>query len=171
MYRASDFPEYTLHLKDEKKKGTIVWIFTGPWRMIDNFAETPVRYLDKRWPTSEHAYAALKAATRSEQERIRKAKSPGEAKMLGRMTPLRKDWETVKFAIMWDILCAKFAQSEVARSVLMATRGRDIVEGNTWNDRIWGMTADPVADFDKYTGTITGQNALGKMLMAIRDRA
>lgn len=171
MYRSSDFPTYTLHLKDEKKRGTIPWIFTGPWSLIDNFALTPVRYREKVWPTSEHAYAAMKAMTRAQQEKIRFCKSPGEAKMMGRTIRMRPDWDEVKFAFMWEILCAKFAQNDVARCVLMASKGRDIVEGNVWDDRIWGMTPAPAANFEKYTGTITGQNALGKMLMAIRDRA
>lgn len=170
MYTAADFPTYTLDLKAERKKGSICWFFSGPWSAIDNFALIPVRYDGRLWPTSEHAFAAMKAPMKSMQERIRHCATPGQAKALGRRIKMRKDWEEVKFDYMWDILCAKFSQSEVARSVLESSKGRHLAEGNVWDDRIWGMTADPAANFTNNSGKITGQNALGKMLMAVRDR-
>lgn len=170
MFTAADFPTYSLNLKDERKKGSVCWFFSGPWSPIDNFALIPVRYDGRLWPTSEHAYAAMKAPTRTQQEKIRKCATPGDAKAMGRRVKMRKDWDEVKFDYMWDILCAKFAQSELARAVLTASHGRHLAEGNVWDDRIWGMTADPVANFTNNSGTITGQNALGKMLMAVREK-
>lgn len=44
MYSSDDFPTYTLDLAEERRAGSICWIFDGPWSKIDNFALIPVRY-------------------------------------------------------------------------------------------------------------------------------
>lgn len=152
----------------------IMYIFDGPWAMIDNFAPTPV-YVDigfeeREYRTSEHAFAAAKASTKKRHDTIAKAVDPGEAKMRGRSrthTKLRPDWEDVKADVMWRILLAKFSQNPEATDILMATGDSLIYEGNTWDDRVWGVTEERVGK--KGSGVWVGQNILGAMLMEIRE--
>lgn len=162
MKTINDYPMLTVKPTDDD----IMWIFTGQWNLIDNFAPTPVTVDVGRgehaFPTSEHAYAAAKAENLHEYLFIASAVSPGIAKSRGRMCVLRADWETIKFEIMWKILLAKFDQNPDALQVLRETRHRPIYEGNTWGDRIWGVTRTRA-------GTWVGRNALGKMLMELRE--
>ena len=163
MYNSADYPTYDLDPVEAERRGAILYIFSGPWSLLDNFAPTPVRYNDWHCTTSEHAFAASKAQLPSVAKAILACATPGEAKAMGRRVKLRPDWEEVKFSVMWEILCAKFAQNPTALGALMDTRGRDIVEGNTWDDRVWGMTLDN-------RGRLVGQNALGRQLVQLRKR-
>lgn len=155
----------------------VYWIFDGRWEVFDNFYEAPVR-VDVGWgaqeyQTSEHAFAAAKATTQADHNSVQYCVTPGAAKAVGRMLPLRPDWDQVKFDIMWRVLCAKYEQVALLRQDLIVTRGRVIVEGNTWDDRVWGAT--PVS---KGAGSgpfnvgakLRGRNALGRMLMMLRDQ-
>jgi hypothetical protein len=59
---------------------------------------------------------------------------------------------------MYRLLEIKFRQHPELAEQLLATGERELVEGNTWRDRIWGV--------DLKTGT--GENRLGKTLMVVR---
>ena len=72
---------------------------------------------------------------------------------------LRPDWEEIKDHEMEEIVRAKFEQNKDLRKKLVDTKDAVLVEGNTWNDRYWGV--------DEKTGE--GQNRLGKILMKIRS--
>ncbi len=65
------------------------------------------------------------------------------------------DWEKKRVAIMADLLIQKFTNPHL-RSLLDATKGTYLEEGNTWGDVFWGT----------YNGT--GKNILGRLLMTIR---
>lgn len=162
MKTINDYPILLVKPTDDD----IMWIFTGRWNLIDNFAPTPVTVDvgrgEQAFPTSEHAFAAAKAVNMHEYLPIATATSPGLAKSLGHQCVLRADWEEVKFEVMWKILLAKFDQNPDAVQVLRETRYRPIYEGNTWGDRIWGVTRG------KGT-TWVGRNALGAMLMELRE--
>lgn len=69
---------------------------------------------------------------------------------------LRGDWEAVKDSVMYEICKAKFSQNPDLADQLVATKDAELIEGNTWGDRIWGV-CDGV-----------GENRLGKILMRIR---
>lgn len=144
----------------------IMWIFNGQWRLIDNFAPCPVKIDlglgEMTYPTSEHAYAAAKARNRHTHQAIAEQLTPGAAKGLGRQCLIRKDWESVKFDVMWRVLIAKFQQNADAWGVLQMTGARPIYEGNVWRDDVWGV-------LEQKDGTWKGRNALGQMLMEIRD--
>lgn len=145
----------------------ISWIFTGKWSVLDNFAPTPVLvnigHGMKSYPTSEHAFAAAKADVAGDAELVRLCREPGAAKAMGRRVPLRPDWEAVKFEVMWHVLQAKFRQHRGARLVLEATKDSVIYEGNTWEDRVWGIVQRPGSRH-----LWDGRNALGVQLMEIR---
>lgn len=92
---------------------------------------------------------------REEKLKIAKATKPAKAKKMGRQVKLRKDWEDIKLQVMEKALRLKF-QDSTLRKKLIATGDEELVEGNPWGDRYWGV----------YNGS--GKNKLGKLLMKIR---
>ena len=130
--------------------------FAGEFGFLSNFYPAPVTLDGVEYPTVEHAFQAAKTLDESERAWIRRAQTASIAKKRGREVALRDDWESIKVDVMRDLLRRKFAIPEL-KIWLRATRGRDLVEGNTWNDRFWGQV-DGV-----------GQNWLGRLLMEIRE--
>lgn len=72
---------------------------------------------------------------------------------------MRPDWELVKYDVMYEVCMAKFTQNPDLLSKLLATGDAELIEGNTWGDRVWGV--------DIHRGI--GENHLGKILMRIRS--
>lgn len=133
--------------------------FSGPYRFLSNFYPAVIRSTDGRiWPTSEHAYQAMKTKDRHAQEQIRKATTPGRAKQLGKKVPLRKDWNTIRLVAMEKIVYQKFRQHKNLCRQLLETDEIPLEEGNTWGDRVWGTVAGK------------GANHLGKILMNVRNK-
>ena len=130
--------------------------FQGEYRFLSNFHPSPVAMGDKVWPTVEHAYQASKTLDTGLRETIRMAATPGQAKRLGRILTLRRDWEAVKDGIMLDLLREKF-RSEPLKTALLRTHPHILMEGNTWNDTYWGVCRG------------VGKNMLGTLLMQVRD--
>ena len=130
--------------------------FTGEFSFLSNFYPSPIKYEGPTWATVEHAYQAAKTLDMSEKKAIWGAATPGKAKQLGRKVEMRPDWEGVKLTVMLDLLRLKFADPTLEQQ-LVATYGFNLVEGNTWNDRFWGVCKG------------TGQNNLGKLLMQVRS--
>jgi ribA/ribD-fused uncharacterized protein len=113
----------------------------------------------KLWPTSEHYFQAQKFEDVEHQEKIRQTKSPMIAARMGRdrKKPLRRDWESVKVAVMREVVRSKFKQHDDIRNILLSTGDAKIVE-HTENDSYWGDGGDG-----------SGKNMLGQILMEIRE--
>jgi N-glycosidase YbiA len=111
------------------------------------------------WRTVEHYFQAQKFAGTDHEVAIHHARTPGDAKELGRTTKhrLRADWESVKDSIMSRAVLRKFETHEDIRQRLLDTDNEEIVE-NAPGDYYWGCGADG-----------TGQNKLGKILMHVRE--
>ncbi len=126
---------------------------------FSNFAAYPIRIGGKVWPTSEHYFQAQKFEEERYREEIRRAKSPMIAARMGRdrKRPLRRDWESVKVAVMRDAVRAKFTQHDDIQEILLSTGDAKIVE-HTTNDSYWGDGGDG-----------SGKNMLGQILMQVRD--
>lgn len=69
---------------------------------------------------------------------------------------VRDDWDDVKIPLMISLLLKKFAQPGMS-AYLLSTRGKYLVEVNTWHDTLWGISDG------------RGRNLLGLVLMDIRD--
>ena len=112
----------------------------------------------KKWPTTEHYFQAMKFDSKSDQEEIRKSKTPMEAARKGRdrRKKLKKNWESIKVNIMREALFAKFTQHSDLKEMLVNTGDAKIVE-HTENDSYWG---------DGVNGS--GKNMLGRLLMEVR---
>lgn len=125
---------------------------------FSNFSAHEIRLKGKLWPTSEHYFQAMKFQSTEHQEAIRKQRSPMIAARMGRdrKRPLRRDWESVKDAIMRDAVLAKFSQHADIRAILLGTGDAKLVE-HTSNDAYWGDGGDG-----------SGRNQLGQILMSVR---
>jgi ribA/ribD-fused uncharacterized protein len=129
--------------------------FFGDYRFLSNFHECPVMYEGVIYPSSENAYMAAK--TRDlEARRAFETMSPKEAKLAGRIIPLREDWDLVKISIMREIIFDKFSRNLDIRECLLQTGDAYLEETNHWGDIVWGV-CDGV-----------GNNLLGKILMDTR---
>ena len=127
---------------------------------FSNFAGYPIKLKGKTWPTSEHYFQAQKFAGQPDEEEIRNANSPMLVARMGRdrKRPLRRDWESVKVAIMREAVLAKFTQHPELRELLLSTGDAKIVE-HTANDDYWGDG-----------GNGSGKNKLGQILMEVREQ-
>ena len=132
--------------------------FRGKYYFLSNFFPAEVTYNGLTYQNNEAAFQAQK--TYSKEERIEfTTLEPRDAKRRGRRVRLRRDWEQVKDRIMEEIVRAKFSQNEELKEQLLATGDAQLVEGNRWNDRYWGV--------DIQSGV--GENHLGKILMKVRS--
>ena len=122
---------------------------------LSNFYSSPIQYEGIIYPTVEHMFQALKAEDDGTRRKIANASTPGQAKRLGRSVALRGDWEEVKVDVMRTALKLKFSNPTL-KAKLLATGEAELIEGNTWNDRFWGVCGG------------TGKNMLGTLLMELR---
>lgn len=161
--------------------------FIGEYSFLSNFYNTPVFYEGLRYQNSEAAFQAAKClAAESDidayiqnhhlnvdqvDDRLRTSiqevltmqlrmpftrMNGAEAKKSGSCCSLRPDWETCKEQIMLQIIRNKFTDHSLA-CLLLNTGDAVLIEGNTWNDRTWGMVNGK------------GKNLLGKILEKVRD--
>lgn len=133
--------------------------FLGPYRFLSNFWIVDIQYEGRVYRSVEHAYQAAKTLDEEFRQLIQKTPSPGAAKRLGRIVMLDPTFEARKLDVMRELLRLKFdprAHPALYRS-LMATKGQELIEGNTWGDTFWGQ----------WNGQ--GENHLGKLLMELRD--
>ncbi len=132
---------------------------TDEYGCFSNISPHPIEVDGKRWPTSEHYFQAQKFEDVVHTEEIRKTKSPMIAARMGRdrKKPIRRDWQSVKVALMRKAVLAKFTQHDDIRQTLFATGDAKIVE-HTENDSYWGDGGDG-----------SGKNMLGQILMQVRE--
>jgi ribA/ribD-fused uncharacterized protein len=133
--------------------------FFGEHRFLSNFWPATFMWRGKLWLTSEHAYQAAKTLDPQEQDHILNLPTAGQAKRAGKTVTLREDWETVKVAIMTEIVFEKFNQNPELKKRLLNTGDAVLEEGNTWGDKTWGISPP---------GSGKGKNLLGVILMRLR---
>lgn len=126
------------------------------YAFLSNFHPSTIWIDGKDYRTIEHAYQAHKTLDESARHVIRTVKGPSEAKKLGRSLQIRSDWEDVKVDLMRQFVKKKF-ESPFLADQLLSTGDAELIYGNTWNDRFWGVCRG------------TGLNWLGKILMEQRD--
>lgn len=116
-------------------------------------------------PNSEALYQACRFPLFPDiQAQIIAQKSPMDAKKISRQYTkyTRQDWEKVKFSIMRWCLQVKFIQNrEKFSEVLLSTQGKEIVEFSQ-EDKVWAASPDG-------KGNLVGINALGRLLMEVRE--
>lgn len=128
--------------------------FAGPHAFLSNFFPSPVELDGALYVTVENAFQAAKT-TDAEARRLFETCGPDEAKMRGMGVALRPDWESVKLAVMADLLRQKFTIPALQRR-LAATAPAELVNRNIFGDTWWGVCRGE------------GRNALGRLLMEVR---
>lgn len=136
----------------------VVREFRGPFAFLSNFYPAPVELDGVLYSTVEHAYQAAKTTDPEWRARIRACPSPGAAKRMGRMAPLRRGRYEMRVAVMRELVAQKFTQHPELAKALLATGNPILVEGNRWGDQFWGVDLE----------TMVGVNQLGKILMDVR---
>jgi len=136
---------------------TPITSFHGPhWFLSDSYPAS-VMLDGKTYPTVAHAFQAAKTTDPAMRWHFQRTSlTAGDAKRLGRQITLRDDWEPIKVQIMMDLVWLKFQEPSLAAR-LVETAGRQLVEGNHWNDTFWGVCNG------------VGSNWLGLILMTVRD--
>lgn len=130
--------------------------FHGVFGFLSNFYEATIYVDGNKYRSVEHAYQAYKTLDPWSRRLIRDAKTPGEAKKLGRSVPLRDGWESVKIDLMRSFVKKKF-ENPFLRPLLLATGDAELIEANTWNDTFFGTCRGK------------GLNWLGRILMETRN--
>lgn len=131
--------------------------FHGRYLFLSNFYPCRIEWNGLVFPSTEHAYQACKSLDPADWALFTDSRiKPGQAKKIAKRLPLRSDWEQIKISVMEAVLRIKFSDPQL-RALLILTYPQELVEGNWWGDRFWGV-CDGV-----------GENNLGKLLMKIRD--
>jgi len=116
-------------------------------------------------PTAEALYQACRFPLFPEvQQEVIEQNSPMTSKMISRkyLKYTRQDWEEVKYSIMYWVLKVKLSQNfEKFSKVLYETGDLPIVE-LSHKDKDWAA----VETIEK---TLVGKNALGRLLMKLRE--
>lgn len=129
--------------------------FIDEFHFLSNFADCDIEYEGLKFCSVESAYQAAK--TVNLQERMKFCNlTPNKSKALGKRLKIRADWDDIRLSVMETLLRQKFSKSPF-RDLLGATKGFELVEGNWWGDRFWGVCNG------------VGENNLGKLLMKIRE--
>jgi hypothetical protein len=152
------------------------WIDNG-WLSNYHDGEAMVRYMSVTSRRVEPAYVASKNPMALVPHfgemipfHVKVAREPpatverlGKPRSMGGLIDPRPDWEQVCVAAMWAACVQKFAPGTAENASLMASEGL-LVEWTNWGDRRWGVSPDK-----KGKPACTGRNALGLMLMVLRE--
>lgn len=158
----------------------MIYHFRGEYGWLSNMYNTEVLYQDLKFPASENAFMWEKCRNcKVEIKDTDKDKGlfevgelipwtqycllmpPNIVKIKSREVELRPDWNEIKLQIMYDVLVIKFS-NPVLRQKLLDTGTENIVEGNYWNDKFWGV--------DMKATPNEGENWLGRIIMDIRNK-
>ena len=126
-----------------------------------------------RYNTAEHWMMAQKALLFNDRETCEKiivAKSPTEAKALGRQVNNFDEatWNSKRFDIVVQGSLAKFTQHKDLKEFLLNTKERVLVEASPV-DRIWGIGLTANSEKAENPKRWNGLNLLGFALMEVRE--
>ena len=141
--------------------------FSGQWAFLANPYPAITVIDGMTFPSSEHAYNALKTLDLEQRALVRDQRNWRDAKRIGQTVDLRvplAEWDrAVRFEVMDQVLRAKFLCDPRRMQALVSTGSSLLIEGNRWHDQGFGdcrcgrpACAEP------------GVNGLGRLLMALR---
>lgn len=130
--------------------------FKDNYDFLSNFYECPILFNGEIYASVEHAYQAYKCVNKEEADLIKLLDHPARAKIAGKKVKLKKNWETIKLSVMFNLVFIKFSSDLKLMSKLLMTQNEDLIEGNDWGDFYWGVCHGK------------GENNLGKILMKVR---
>ena len=126
------------------------------------------------YASAEHWMMAAKARLFADPEteaKILEARTPAEAKNLGRLVPGFDDktWSADRFDLVVAGNVAKFGQDPAMRAYLLGTANRVLVEASP-RDQIWGIGLGAANERATDPAQWRGRNLLGFALMEARAR-
>jgi len=130
--------------------------FSDQYAFLSNSYPSVMKFRGGLFKTAEHAFQSTKATSPSEYDLIREAKTPQEARKLGRCILLREGWIESQEALMREVLTSKFENPFLAQ-MLLSTHPSQILHEGT-RSTYWGIVRNE------------GQNIFGKLLMEVRDK-
>lgn len=130
--------------------------FRNDYWFLSNMSESPITLGGVTYTCAEAAFQAAKLADKKARSMFGGI-SGSEAKKLGRKVQLRSDWEQIKVDVMRWVIHEKFRQNPQLAKRLLATGNEELIEGNDWGDRFWGVCNG------------CGQNWLGRILTEERN--
>lgn len=137
-------------------------LFKGKYEFLSNFYPCVISLDGITYPSTEHAYQAMKSGDSDISLVISKLDYPGQAKKYGQQLVPQKNWDEVKVASMKMLLNLKFNDYELATKLVDVEE--DLVENNWWHDNFWGhCLCEACVDIEK-------QNNLGKLLAGIKKQ-
>lgn len=137
---------------------SIINSFSGEYRFLSNFYPCSVELDGDVYTSVEHAYQAAKTFDIEERTVLRTTGPANIVKKLGKRVTMRPDWDTVKVCVMANLVWQKFTNNTDLQAKLLSTGNKELVEGNWWHDTFWGVCNG------------VGENNLGKILMAVRNK-
>jgi len=141
---------------------------------LSNWFPTRFTLNGLEYPTTEHYMMAEKARLFGDEinrQQILRAKSPSEAKSLGRKVSHFDEgiWKEQRFEIVVTGNEAKFLQNEELGVFLRRTSSKVLVEASP-QDRIWGIGMGKNHEKAENPLQWKGLNLLGFALMEVRER-
>jgi hypothetical protein len=132
--------------------------FKGEYKFLSNFYYSPFIFNNIRFPTNEHFFQVNKTINKDEFQYILDSETPAIAKRRGKEINIDPNWDNIKNRVMYIGVYNKFTQNNKLKYMLINTENAELIEGNYWNDRYWGICLK----------TNEGENHLGKILMSVR---
>jgi hypothetical protein len=132
--------------------------FKNEYAFLSNFYYSPFIINDINYLTNEHFYQANKTVNKDEFQYVLDSDTPAIAKRRGKEINIDPNWDNIKNRVMYIGVYNKFTQNNKLKYMLINTENAELIEGNYWNDRYWGICLK----------TNEGENHLGKILMSVR---
>lgn len=137
----------------------VISSFKGEYDFLNNRYGCSFVWQGIRYNNVESAFQASKYTDESERKILSRMSADKAVKKSMDFTQ-SAEWEDCKLNIMESIIMAKFDQNPSLKKRLIETDDRILINGNNKHETYWGV--------DLYSWT--GENHLGKILMAIRDK-
>lgn len=152
------------------------YVFFWGDKPFSNFTPCPnLNYLGINWKSTEQAFMWIKAVEFKDYktaQKIRDAKTPQEAKRLGRQVkPFDAEhWSKVSYRHMRQLVDIKFRTNPEFMKVLLSPvfEGKKFVEASPY-DKIWGIGYSAENALKVYQSQ-WGENKLGNILTALRNQ-
>lgn len=129
-----------------------------PYGFLGNFYKSKFYIYGNWWNHVEGPYQAMKCVNKEDFEKLVQAKKGKEARDLGQKVKMISNWDKIKVEIMTECVMAKFLQNRNLLDQLIETGDAELIEDSPV-DSFWGCGKDR-----------SGQNHLGKVLMAVREQ-
>lgn len=141
-----------------------IYGFFQDYRFLSNFEPAPLELQGVHadgllYPTSEHAYMALKTKDMDVRRFIAALPTPKDARNEGQLIELREDWSEFRPHAMLAAVHGKYhCNFHLFKRLVVETGHKYLEETNNWGDKYWGVVNGD------------GLNMLGKTHMHLRAR-